>query len=302
MKGGFYMKRKPIFLFTIIIGFCILCLYINTSTQKIISPDSNTLFNNPLSFFEVGSFDSLDGGKHISEYPLWSEQAYSATSDFTAPKTMSINFEGKQYKGTYWYTITEGFNTYKSNYYTFDNGYFAINSTTNELNCIVLPVTNDVTDRLSIVEYKGIANSIAKKYIKTDEYSIEILDGDSIISFCYYKYIDNIKTSDMLSISLDKSGNVASFSTSMLNRFNSNIINSNLTIEKKENLNSKETEAMVKDKVQNIYKNLSNVKQKTIKKTYVLLENGELGIVYTVSIVIVNNHFETSSLVEILIK
>ena len=52
--------------------------------------------NNEIEYvaYEAGGFDSLDGGSHLSEIPIWKDEKINFHQDSSAPKEAEVTFNG----------------------------------------------------------------------------------------------------------------------------------------------------------------------------------------------------------------
>ncbi|MBR6807845.1 MAG: hypothetical protein IKM46_05615 [Clostridia bacterium] len=167
---------------------------------------------------EVGIGDSVDGGKHTSEVPIWDNSKTTSHSDSTAPANVTVNFDGKNYTGEYVRSVTRVPNLFTSHRYKCEseNVFFEINGSTGEL--VDLIYARNIANESTVDEAycREKADSIAKQYINLDEYKVEIASREEIRSnyacaFHYYREIDGYKTYDCINISVDGNGNVVTF-------------------------------------------------------------------------------------------
>ena len=122
------MKSSKIIL--IILSICVLLTsFFGCSTQ---TKNNNQEFE----VLEIGSFDDLDGGKHISEYSVWAPNKLNYHQDSTAPKEGTVVFNGITYSGQYQRSSTSIPNTYISHRYKGANVFFELNGSTGELSYI----------------------------------------------------------------------------------------------------------------------------------------------------------------------
>lgn len=233
---------------------------------------------------QVGSFDTIDGGTHISEYPIWSPEKLNYHQDSSAAQSATVTFNGSTYSGTYRKTAAHIPNTYVSHQYKGDGIYFEINATTGELSSISFIYEPAAKATLDKAACKKIADNIADDYIVLSDYTVDTSTGqisnNTLYTFTYYREVAGYKTSDSLTISIDGNGNVSSFGVRMLNAFD-NV--------KKVVLNEDNAKAAIETKLNAIYQNVQTRKGYDVKDvTLVKLADGSCAFLYTV-----NNQFES---------
>ena len=247
---------------------------------------------------EIGSFDTIDGGNHISEYPIWNPEMLNYHQDQSAPKEVSVIFNGKTYEGNYQKTSVSIPNTYLTHRYEGENVYFETNDVTGELTSIsfIYEPSNDAT--LTEIDCKVIADSIADDYIVLNDYRIETTSFDIyeniVYSFTYYREINGYKTSDSLTVSIDGNGKIFSFGMNSLGAF-----------EEVESVtyNSEKGQNAINSKLNDIYKGKSSRKGYTIDNTILVrLEDGNVALLYTVSNQFENDNVTHQSQVQLLVK
>ncbi len=235
---------------------------------------------------EVGEFDNLDGGNHISEFPLWSVSNLNAHEDTQAPAEATVVFNGVTYHGKYDRTSITVPNTYFKHRYNGEKIFFNINADTGALTDIMF--IDELADKstLSESECKKIADDIAKQYISIDEYKSETytqtIRENSLYRFTYYREISGYMTSDLLIVSVDGNGNISSFGMNMINSFK-DVQSISLDTEK--------SNEAIDNKLKQIYADNSNRISYNVKNTCLTrLEDDSCAIVYTIS-----NDFDISS-------
>lgn len=239
--------------------------------------------NQEFEVLEIGSFDDLDGGKHISEYSTWAPNELNYHQDSTAPKESTVVFNGISYSGQYQRSATSIPNTYVSHRYKGANVFFEINGSTGELSYISFIYEPSEKSTLSETECRNIADQIIKQFIKLDEYKVDTfvqsIYENSIFSFTYYREVNGYKTSDSLTIAIDGNGNVSSFGVNMLGAFeNATCIS----------LDEKQVAEMLETKMNDIYAKSITRKDYDIREVVLVkLKDGRDAFLYTIS-----NNFE----------
>ncbi len=269
------MKSSKIIL--IILSICVLLTSLfGCSTQ---TKNNNQEFE----VLEIGSFDDLDGGKHISEYSVWAPNKLNYHQDSTAPKEGTVVFNGITYSGQYQRSSTSIPNTYISHRYKGANVFFELNGSTGELSYISFIYEPSEKSTLSETECRNVADQIAKQFIKLSEYKVETfaqsIYENSIFSFTYYREVNGYKTSDSLTVAVDGNGNVSSFGVNMLGAFE----NATCNLPDK-----KQATEMLETKMNDIYAKSITRKDYDIRDVVLVkLKDGRDAFLYTIS-----NNFE----------
>ena len=247
---------------------------------------------------EVGSFDSSDGGQHVSEYPIWAPEKLNYHQDISAPKEASVEFNGIKYTGTYEATSVFIPNTFLQHKYEGKDAWFRINATTGEL-CNFMSL-HKMADKATIseTECREIADDIADDYIDLNKYKVvsEVRPKDENMScvFMYYREINGYKTADYMTVAVDGTGNIISVCIYMLGTFDD--------VEKIESYD---------DKVQEVIRNKLGViyKENNLWKGYdeedvilVKLDDGNIALLCTIKNEFMNGNYGFSTLTQLLIK
>lgn len=264
--------KKVLFGITILGIICFLvaaCSYSNTT-----EPPSTSI-----SVLEIGAaVDSSDGGVHVSEYEIWSENNCNLHVDTSAPGSMKISFNGKECVGEYWYSIVETGYLHISDYYTYSEGWFSVNRENKQLETIIL--TDFGSGEKTLDDCLKNAVTIAQQYIDLSQYELVSIAGDPVYSYQFIKKIADIETSDRLSVGVSSSGEITSFTnfTSAKNEFT----DSNETRRLIEDFTSSDTNKMLENKIKSIYKDFSSYS--VVDKRLVKLEKNKLGMLYTIDV------------------
>lgn len=129
-----------------------------------------------------------------------------------------VEFNGKEYsyikKKTYMaYMLDKVIGSYKGK----DKGSLEIDENTGDILMIFTDEyalsSNNPVKSLTIAEAREYANEFAEKYIKLDEYQVECDIGD-MYQFTYTRYINDLKSTDEVSVYISESGNVVAFCNS----------------------------------------------------------------------------------------
>ncbi len=223
-------------------------------------------------------YDSAGSIAVRSESNIWKEENISTHEDETARETVSIEFNGKTYTGRYKESSIVGYNTYQTDRYDTGSVSFSIIHETGELAEPEDP--KEVYGAFSIEEGEEIANAIADDYIDADEYVLNTSILDIGTYYYYEKYIDGIKAWDSLTVGISRDGEVIYFC-----RSGAKGVDANASIERFDDARSQEAGDKIIEKLDAITaKSNKEISYETINKTVVGLEEGEIGIIYTIEI------------------
>lgn len=246
--------------------------------------------------YEAGSFDSLDGGNHLSEIPIWKDEKLNFHQDFSAPKEATVTFNGNTYSGIYTYSCVRKPNLYLSHCYTGENVSFEINASTGELRYIRFPVEIPTDEKYNEEQCRKIADTIADDYININDYKVirsGRSDQNDLYAFKYYKEINGFETSDTLTVSLNSNGEVWAFGKYMLGTFDdiSEI-----------SFDNEKIKIVLESKINAIYQNISNhIGYEIESVTLIRLEDGTPAFLYTVENKFSYSNYESVSLVCLLV-
>ncbi len=225
--------------------------------------------------------DSLEEIKHNIDYAFSDKKPYVYYEDNNADKTFTVNFDGKEYVGTYENSAYYSYNTYVTHNYRFEGGNFEINGRTNKLEYIVFFENGKVTDgSATIDECREKAERIFKQYIDVNDYELTEKDT-AYYGFSYQKNISGVPSNERLSILFAKNGEIASFSCSMLGQIPTNT----KTQERVKVLTSEKGLKEVENKISYIYADSKISYEYEVKdKLAVKTKEGDIGVIYFVSI------------------
>lgn len=254
--------------------------------------------NNEIEYvaYEAGGFDSLDGGSHLSEIPIWKDEKINFHQDSSAPKEAEVTFNGNTYSGVYMYSCVRRPNLYLSHCFASENVSFEINASTGELRYIRLPVDIPTDVKYNEEQCRKIADTIADDYINLNDYKVVRSgrsDQNKLFSFKYYKEINGFETSDTLTISVNSDGDVWAFGKYMLGTFNeiSEI-----------SFDSEKINTVLESKIGTIYQNISNhIGYEIDSVTLMQLEDGSSAFLYTIENKFSYGNYESGSIVYILV-
>jgi len=250
---------------------------------------------------EAGNYDSSDGGTHSVEYDLWSSENQTRHENKSAAKELTITINGQTLTGKYKHSLVRKPNNYVSDFYETDDGYrFTVNANTGELvNCWLITAKEEKDLDLPVKseeELRTIAENIAKQYINVNEYTVKLeikeYAPDSnhlfdIYNFTFQRYINNIKTTDYVIISVSDKGILRQFSSLMLGKM------AKVSLD---GFDAETAEAVVKDKVNTVYRNYDSYEIKD--QTAVLLQDGSPAMLYKVSVKKEYNNSDGTTCVE----
>lgn len=226
----------------------------------------------------AAAVDSNDGGIHADEYSEWSTEKCTPFVNTSIMKSKEVTFNGKTYIGEYWYSITELFNTYQTDYYTFDGGWFSVNRLDGSLSSIVFYNIN--TGKQTVEDCKGEALRLAKQYIDVDQYELSTRSDEYINTFIFQRYVDGYKTCAKLSIGFSTNGDIVTFNVMMTKEIEESVkqrgINNVNSVA--ELFGSKHAVELLDDKVKTMYPTLLNYE--VTEKVLVVLADGSIGMVH----------------------
>ena len=219
------------------------------------------------------------------EYEPWGLEYEKEYEDPNAPKTMTIEFDGKQYSGSYKYTKRMTFATYRSAYYKNANCWFVVDPENGELQEFGLYKPGDLGEK-TLEECRPIAEALANKYINTEDYQLIMnTDERSVNTYVYTKYIDGVETCARLSIVTDLNGDIKYFGRLMTDEVEAAIKKDEIGVrERIKNLCSADSEKTVEEKIDSIYTDTKNFTKEITNKTIVVLDDDSIGVVYSVRV------------------
>lgn len=270
------MKRLFIFALIFLLGF--LMAGCNTSVPPVQSSAHQSGEDIALQAFCV---DTTDGtGASVREYALWSAAACTSHVDETASKTKTVVFEGKQYTGEYSRSMTETYNTYQTDFYSTGQELFCVNAETGELTDIILP--NNGEGNMDADACQEIAFNLADKYIDRSEYTLTVSSYETSHGYLFTKYIDGIETNEKLSIGIKKNGKISVFSHSMLGAFPANEeALSAANAQRVTLLADADAKTLAMNKAAEV---CPDGEKKLTDRMWVMLENGQIGMIYTITV------------------
>lgn len=229
---------------------------------------------NDLTVLEV-DFNS-DAGNHAEEYPLWSSEKALDHVDASAPEKYTVKFNGTKYTGDYQDSYVAYGESCISHEYEGDNVEFSINSDTGELTSFRYrknPYSQDNT--LDETDCRKIADEFAGKYINVHDYAITVDVSTESSWYQYDRLIGHQETLEYLAIKVDKSGNIISFNSRMLNSFN-NVVD--VVYDEEKVIDA------VESKIKEIYKDVDSYEGYEISRYHITkLKDGSYGLLYSVS-------------------
>lgn len=165
----------------------------------------------------------------LSEYKTTVDNIEGGTSagiDLASPfessnaaPTKTVVFEGNEYSGNYWYSVIEHNNSFISDYYKFENGWFSVKSSTNTL--VSINLTEFEKGETPIGELRESAKKLAVKYINiNDTFILQEEHIGEFYSFKYVKHINGYPTNEFLLVSYSSGGTLIAFAQNMLGEYN----------------------------------------------------------------------------------
>ena len=160
-------------------------------------------------------------GKDLS---VWARDLISSHKDDSAPETATVDVLGKEFTGNYAYSAVFYPATHLSHLYRSEYGTFAVNAETGALDAF--NVGYEATEQtVTADECAEMAKSAAGRFINVDEYTLEVTQADEENNrpnhvFRWTKYVDDVPTNDVFSISLSMyGGGIAAIGCSLVGSF-----------------------------------------------------------------------------------
>lgn len=150
--------------------------------------------------------------------PLWKENFTSPYTDDAVDTVFTLDFQNTNYQGEYWYSVVENNNTYISDFYKVEHGWFSINRETKELLSVLF--SDYEKGNKTKEECKILAEAVAKQYIDIDKYYFEESVNGDFYGFKYTKLINAYPTNETLNVAFSNGGTLVSFGKNMLNEYN----------------------------------------------------------------------------------
>lgn len=114
--------------------------------------------------------------------------------------------------------MVENNNTYISDFYKVEHGWFSINRETKELLSVLF--SDHEKGNKTKEECKILAEAVAKQYIDIDKYYFEESVSGDFYGFKYIKLINAYPTNETLNVAFSNGGTLVSFGKNMLNEYN----------------------------------------------------------------------------------
>lgn len=240
-------------------------------------PDQKTIveFSN-LTVLEV--YSNSDSGNHAQEYPLWSSEKVLDHVDPSAPEKYTVKFNGTKYIGDYQDSYVAYGASYISHEYSVDDIKFTINADTGELTSFrhtknPYPQYNTHGE----AECRKIADEFAGKHIDVSNYKVtaDFTAELNRYKFTYDRMIGQLQTSEYLTVTVDTSGNIISFTSSMLNSLK-NVVN--VVYDEEKVIDA------IENKLKSIYKDVGNYEGYEVEGFFITkLKDGGYGFFYSVA-------------------
>lgn len=243
---------------------------------------------------EVGGYDSLDGGAHQSEFPLWDSALRNYHQDDSAPKSASVTFNGENYYGEYNRSIVWIPTLHKTHVYTGDGFRFDINGSTGELISLQIYDSEARTLQNDQTACRSIADEIVSNYINVEDFEVTCDAGDDYYAFSYDKKINGIKTTDSVSITVNRDGNVTHFGYTTLHAFDD--VDAS-------DIDATRAEETALSKIESIYSgNTQRINSEIKSVVLIKMEDGTIAFYYTVKNEFRDADKQYGSLVNLLVK
>ena len=217
---------------------------------------------------------------------LWTLEKSTSQGNNT-PQNLTVTFEGKSYTGEYWYSTVTRHNPYTSHYYLFSDGWFSVKSTTAEVDCILFTSPSQADGNKSVDDCKANAVALASRYININDYKLTIETTEEFHSYLFERYVENVYTDAFLSVGIDKNGKLIFFSYGSTEELDAALVKID-----KEELKERLTLYTSDDVVDVIRKEQIELSDKNAQielgdPVLVVLENGDIGVIYDVSVEVI---------------
>lgn len=228
---------------------------------------------------EVEKMQTLNDG-------VTSDASLSPTSRFfnnaSAPKTKTVEFEGKKYTGTYTQSCYDAYFIEAWDEYDFGDGTIGVSISDGSLMSFFSIKTQK--GNKSAKECDEIATNLAQKYININDFSLEVTNdgGGYLYSYTYTRYINENKTGEQLRVIVSTDGQIELFNFSMLGAFDKAISKKGDMMQCVDAFNSEKAQKMATDAVK-LSAEDGWFHEKTEEGNLVAFSDGSIGMVYKVT-------------------
>lgn len=227
----------------------------------------------------IGTYEAL----YTHEFQIWSTELVNSFESTNASKTLDVEFDGNTYSGEYAYSVFFEFDTYRTDFYNMEQGWFEVNSSNNKITDIVFTNTSD-GGSITAEECEAEALRIANQFIDVSKYEMTVKTDEFFHSFSFEMKIAGLNTCARCYMLFSKSGELVEFSLSMTDEMEEILDSGNINAAERNVkwLTSEGAEFVLANKIRISNPNMD--KYEIIDKTVILLENGEVAVAYTVVI------------------
>ncbi|MBQ4039783.1 MAG: hypothetical protein IJC91_01505 [Oscillospiraceae bacterium] len=227
----------------------------------------------------LGTYEAL----YTHEFHIWSTKLVNSFESIDAPKALDVEFDGNTYSGEYAYSVFLGFDTYRTDYYDMEHGWFEVNSANNKITAMVFTNIPD-GGNITAEECEDEALRIANQFIDVSTYEMTVKTDKFFHSFSFEMKIAGLNTCARCYILFSKSGELVEFNLSMTEEMETLLDSGNIKAAERNVkwLTSEGAEYVLANKIR--ISNPSMDEYEIIDKTVVLLEDGEVAVAYTVDI------------------
>ena len=238
----------------------------------------------PYSVLEFGYSDSVSGTLHTMEYTYWNRDRFTDTG---AAKTKRMSVGGMVCTGSYVDSDYETYNTFATARYLDQNQkLFEVDDrgllTSYFWGSSGLQTTGGTCPQEECVE---IAKAFLRPYAELSSYQVDVLfhEADGLYEIEFTKYIGSCKTTDRATVTVAVSGELYSYSSTMLGRISTETVN---------DFDMAKTESSVSGKLYAIYggvlERYDSVEYEILDTKLTLLEDGSAALIYTVDVSCIN--------------
>ncbi|MBR5060251.1 MAG: hypothetical protein IKX06_05700 [Clostridia bacterium] len=216
---------KTIIASTLALVLC--CLTVSCSVQKTVEPEPQEI--------QESKYKSVVCDTELNSSVIDKEVFYwSVPGEVKDLKDKQICYEGENYNLTYISSSREPFSPYEEDeYYDGDKSHFSFRSDTDEMTGYIfnvwgLDMSDYVYDPLTIDAAQTIAENLAEKYIKVEDYAMTStaipyteMNCDEYICyrFIFTRHIGGIPTKDYMAVTIGNDGRLISFRCSTAGLF-----------------------------------------------------------------------------------
>ena len=255
----------------------------NTETS---ATDENSMVA-ATSLYSVHLFDQEEGAytipAGISIYQGWLESEENNLFDPMPSDSVDVFWGDEEIHGDFMFSVIVPGNTYQSNFYAGENALFSVNASSGLIDTYSVNSMLKGSEELSFEEAERIAITFAEQYIDVSEYRIETeekLDDLELprYDFHFRRYYEDIPIWSCMDVCISIFGEIVIFSNNMTSELSLyvDMVGEEVFSEKCQILNSESAHMLIDESI----KAFEPESYQIIKQQYVLLKEGNIGLVY----------------------